>query len=116
MGVIVGFLVFVILMGVIVGFLVFVILMGVIVEQSNYRSTSCSNTETKASFLSTRSRKKHLRFMQVLFSTESAGGGRNPPAVYEIASRGCGRRISFHPMPQAKISSERSEDFNAAPA
>ena len=31
-------------------------------------------------------RKKHLR-KQVLFSTKSAVGGRNPPAVDEIASR-----------------------------
>ena len=31
-------------------------------------------------------RKKHLR-KQVLFSTKSADGGRNPPAVDEIAAR-----------------------------
>ena len=32
------------------------------------------------------SQKKHLR-QQVLFSTKSANGGRNPPSVDEIASR-----------------------------
>ena len=51
-----------------------------------------------------RTRKKHLR-KQVLFSTKSADGGRNPPAVDEIASRWnppCGRRcrrIWFHLKP-----------------
>ena len=44
------------------------------------------NDEVISSNLITSSRKKHICNADVLFSTKSAAGGRNPPAVDEITA------------------------------
>ena len=62
-----------------------IIAKGLVYPLQNQRASKLA-THGFASKSDTHHRKKHL-LTQVLFSTKSADGGRNPPAVDEIASR-----------------------------